>query len=41
VHVNVWRVGRVGVCILCIGDNEDRERGVGSGVNDTNLSETL
>ncbi len=34
-------VGRVGVCILCVCDNEDCERGVGAGVNDTMLSETL
>ena len=23
-------VGRVGVCMLCVGDNEQRERGVGA-----------
>ena len=27
-------VGRVGVCILCVGNREHRERGVGVGVND-------
>jgi hypothetical protein len=35
VHVNVKNVGvgRVGVCILCVSDSEERERGVGAGVN--------
>ena len=34
-HVNVRSVGvgRVGVCMLCVSDNEERERGVGAGVN--------
>ncbi len=32
-------VRRMGVCILCVDDNEQRERGVGVGVNDTMLSE--
>ena len=42
-HVNVRSVGvgRVGVCRLCVGHNEDRECGVGAGVKDTVLSETL
>ena len=31
-------VGRVGVCILCLDDNEDRECGVGVVVNVTKLS---
>ena len=34
-------VGRVGVCMLCVDDSEERERGVGAGVNDTKMSETL
>ena len=37
-------MGRVCVCILCmlcVGDSEECERGVGAGVNDTLLSETL
>ncbi len=33
-HVNVRTVG-LGVCMLCVCDVEDRERGVGSGVNTT------
>ncbi len=33
-------MGRVRVCILCVGDNEERERGLGTGVNDTMMSET-
>jgi hypothetical protein len=43
VHVNVRSVGvgRVGVCMLCVDNNEQRERGVGAGVNATMLSETL
>ena len=42
-HVNVRSVGvgRVRVCILCVGNIEQRERGVGAGVNDTMMSETL
>ena len=42
-HVNVRSVGvgRVGVCMLCVCDIENLERGVGDGVNDTMLSETL
>ncbi len=42
-HVNVRSVGvgRVGVCILCVGNSEQRERGVGPSVNVTMLSETL
>ena len=31
---------RVGVCMLCVGDIEEINRGVGAGVNDTILSET-
>ncbi len=34
-------VGRVGVYILCVCDSEDRECGVGVGVNATILSTTL
>ena len=34
-------VGRVGMCMLCVGDIEERECGVGAGVNTTKLSETL
>jgi hypothetical protein len=34
-------VGRVGVCILCVSDSEEREHGVGTDVNATMLSETL
>ncbi len=42
-QVNVRRVdvGRVGVCMLCVCDSEERERGVGAGVNGTILSATL
>ena len=42
-HVNVrnMTVGRVGVCLMCVCDIEERERGVGVGVNATMLSETL
>ena len=37
-YVNVRSVGvgrdrRVGVCMLCVCDREERERGVGAGVN--------
>ena len=31
----------MGVCMLCTCDSEDREDGVGAGVNATMLSETL
>ena len=36
-------VVRVGVCMsrMCVYDSEDRDHGVGSGVNDTVPSETL
>ncbi len=34
-------VGRVGVCMLCVTDNEESERGVGPGVNITKVSKTL
>jgi hypothetical protein len=34
-------VGRVGVCMVCVYDSEERERGMGAGVNTTILSETL
>ncbi len=30
----------MGVCMLCVGDSEERERGVGTGVTATMLSET-
>ena len=42
-YVNVRRVGvgRVGVCMLCVGNIEHRERGVGDSVNATMMSETL
>ncbi len=40
-NVRIVGVGRVGVCMLCVCDNEERARGVGSGVNDTMLPETL
>jgi hypothetical protein len=33
-------VGRVGVCMMCAYDSEEREDGVGVGVNVTMLSET-
>ena len=41
--MNVRRVdvGRVGVCILCVCDNEKRERGVDVRGNVSILSETL
>ncbi len=38
---SVGVVVRAGVCILCVCDNEECERGVGTGVNGTMLSETL
>ena len=38
--VDVGRV-RVGVCMLCACDSEERDHGVGAGVNTTMLSETL
>jgi hypothetical protein len=41
VNVRGVGVGRVGVCMLCVGDSEECERGVGVGVNATVLSETL
>jgi hypothetical protein len=43
VHVNVRSVdvGRVGVCMLCVHDSEERENGVGAGANATMLLETL
>ncbi len=31
----------MGVCMLCGDDSEERERGMGAGVNATMLSETL
>ncbi len=34
-------MGRVGVCTLCVCSREECEYGVGAGVNDTILSETL
>ncbi len=34
-------MGRVGRCVLCACDNEEREHGVGTGVNDTMMSETI
>jgi hypothetical protein len=42
VHVNLrsMDVGRVGVCMLFVGDSEERERGVDVPVNTTILSET-
>ena len=41
VNVRSVGVGRVGVCMLCACDNEEREHGMGSGVNATMLSQTL
>jgi hypothetical protein len=32
--------GRVGVCILCVCDREECDRGVGTGVNDPMLQNT-
>ena len=40
-NVRIVDVGRVWVCMLCVCDSEERERGVGAGVNATILSETL
>ena len=42
-HVNVRSVGvgRVGMCMLCVGNSEQRECGVGAGVNVTMMPETL
>ena len=42
-HVNVrsMGVGRVRVCMLCVGNSEQCERGVVAIVNATILSETL
>jgi hypothetical protein len=34
-------VGRVGVCMLCVCDSEEHQRGLGAVVNGTMLSETL
>ncbi len=41
-HVNMRSVGvgRVGVCMLCVGKSNQCDRGVGAGVNVTILSET-
>ncbi len=36
----VGRVWRVVVCMLCACDSEDRDHGVGAGVNATMMSET-
>jgi hypothetical protein len=43
VHVNVRSVGvgRVEVCMLCACDSEEREHGVGTGVNATMLLERI
>jgi hypothetical protein len=41
VKVRSVGVGRVGVCMLCVCDSEERERGVGAGVNAIMLSEAL
>ena len=41
VNVRSVDVGRVGVCMLCVCDIEELEDGVGTGVNDTMMSETL
>ncbi len=41
VNVRSVGVGRVGVCILCVCDNEQNECWVGTGVSATMLSETL
>ena len=44
-YVNVKSVDvgrfRVGVCILSVCDSEEREHGVGAGVNATMMSETI
>ena len=40
-NVRIVGVGRVGVCMLCVFDSEESDRGVGTGVNVTMLSETL
>ena len=40
-NVRIVDVGRVGVCMLCVCDSEQRECGVGPGVNSSILSETL
>ena len=34
-------MGRVGMCMMCACDSEEREHGVGAGVNATMMSETL
>jgi hypothetical protein len=41
VNVRNVDVGRVGVCMLCVVDRKECERGVGTGVNTTTMSETL
>ena len=41
VNVRSVGVGRVGVCMLYVGNSEQCECGVGAGVNGTILSETL
>ena len=33
--------GEGGVCMLCVSNSEERDRGVGAGVNSVKLSETL
>ena len=40
-NVRIVGVGRVGVCILCECDVEERGHGVSAGVNATMMSETL
>ncbi len=41
VNLRVVGVGRVGVCMMYVGNDEKCERGVGAGVNVIMLSETL
>ncbi len=40
-NVRIVVVGRVGVCMLCVDDSEESERGVGVGVTGIMMSETF
>ena len=40
-NVRIMGVGRVRVCMLCVGNNEQSECGVGVSVNTAIMSETL
>ncbi len=40
-NVRIVGVRRVGVCVLCVVNNDQCEFGVGAGVNDTMITGTL